>query len=357
MTHKWATKEDTEKYFKTAIIDPSKQRHFDTLNVSSLGMGTYLGGVDEKEDKIYEECIVKAALSGINFFDTSINYRGMRSEKILGKAIQECASRGVLRNQLVISTKGGFFPYEGSSYEEYVRKNFLETGIVEAKDIVAECHCMTERFLENQIQMSLTNLQLKSIDLYSIHNPETQLQEVGEDVFYDRLTRAFLFLEKMVREGLIQRYGIATWNGFRVKKGGLDFDRVMQAALDAGGEGHYFKAIQLPMNLVMLEALKREMIPKANEKNVSILVSNPLMQGKVLQLSNRMFEELPTGKSHVQKALEFILSTPGICTAFSGMRSTQHIEENISLLHDPVWSEETWNSATETLGLQLAKSE
>lgn len=345
MAEKWATDAGTEKYFKWVTIHPSKQRKFDGLTVSALGAGTYLGPVDEATDKLYEQSLLQAGLGGINFFDTAINYRNQHSERVLGKVIKELLSRGVLREQLVIATKGGYLLDD-------VRAHSLDTGVIEAKDIVAESHCMTPNFLENQIATSLKNLGLQCIDLYYLHNPETQISEVGEEEFYRRLKLAFSLFEQKVQEKKIRRYGIATWNGLRIKKGGLQLSKVIQCAFDAGGEGHHFKAIQLPFNLVMLEAIKqKKLFQVATENEIAIMISASLMQGQV-KLCKRVFEQLPAGKSPMAQALEFVLSTPRVCTAFCGMKKLPHWEENRTVLHEANWSQETWIKACQSLGIQ-----
>ena len=87
------------------------------------------------------------------------------------------------------------------------------------------------------------------------------------------------------------------------------------------------------------------------------MVSAPLMQGKVQKLSAKVYEELPPGRSKINQALEFILSTPGVTTAFCGMKELKHFEENRASLDEPVWPLETWHQASEILGLQIAKKE
>jgi aryl-alcohol dehydrogenase-like predicted oxidoreductase len=351
--YKWATPEGTDKYFKWVSVHASKQRQFDGLTVSALGAGTYLGPSDDLTDKLYEQALVQAGLGGVNFFDTAISYRNQRSEKILGKAIRDLADRGVNREQIVIATKGGYLPFEGS-FEDYVRSHYLDTGIIEMKDIVAESHCMTPAFLENQIASSLKHLGLQSIDLYYLHNPETQLHEVGEEEFYRRLKAAFTLFEQKVQEKKIRRYGISTWNGFRIKKGGLQLSKIIKCAKDVGGTDHHFKAIQLPYNLVMLEAIKeKKLFETAKENHIAIMASASLMQGRLKQLPKRLFEELPKGKAPMVQALEFVLSTPGICTGFCGMKKLEHWAENANVFQEPNWTPEDWNNACISLGLPI----
>lgn len=357
MSEKWATHSGTDKYFKWISIHPSKQKQFDGLTVSALGAGTYLGPSDEPTDKLYEQALVQAALKGINFFDTAINYRNQRSERVLGKAIRDLAGHGILREQLVIATKGGYLPFIGP-FEDYIRSHYIDTGIIETKDIVAESHCMTAPFLENQIKSSLKNLNLQTIDLYYLNNPEIQLTEIGEEEFYRRLQKAFELFEIQVHEKRIARYGISTWNGFRQKKGGLKLEKIIQCAEDVGGKNHHFKAIQLPYNLIMLEAVKQKIIlDQATEKGVAVMVSAPLMHGQVNQICKRVFEKLPASHSPVTQALQFVLSTPAVCSAFCGMKTGTHLEENRTILREDNWPFESWVKASHVLGLPKSSSE
>jgi aryl-alcohol dehydrogenase-like predicted oxidoreductase len=75
---------------------------------------------------------------------------------------------------------------------------------------------MSPRYLAHQLDQSLRNLKLQTIDVYYIHNPESQFAGVGREDFAARLRAAFQFLESAVDAGKIARYGVATWNGFRV---------------------------------------------------------------------------------------------------------------------------------------------
>lgn len=368
MGEKWATETGTSKYFQWAPLSPHKQRLFDHLCVSALGAGTYLGSADDGTDQLYEQVLLKAGLSGMNFFDTAIHYRCQRSERVLKKVLRELAGRGVARDQIVIATKGGILPCEGSPdlLDEYVRTQFLDKGVMEQEEIVAGIHCMSPSFLENQIQASLKNLGIDCIDLYYLQNPEMQLLEIGEELFYERLQAAFSLLEKKVQEKKIRRYGIASWNGFRQKaehKGSLQLAKILECAQKAGGPQHHFRAIQLPFNLVMTEALKlknqiqdtekKSLFQTAQEANISVLISSPLMQGQVSHLSQRIFTSMPQGESKIRQALEFVLATPQVCTAFCGMTHLDHVDENSRCLQEPMWPLETWKEVCTSIGIAL----
>src|SRR5207244_11446778 len=62
-------------------------RPLDGLTVSSIGLGTYLGDEDDTVDRGYGQAIVDAVNLGCNLFDTAINYRAQRSERVIGQAL------------------------------------------------------------------------------------------------------------------------------------------------------------------------------------------------------------------------------------------------------------------------------
>ena len=88
---------------------------------------------------------------------------------------------------------------------------------------------------------------------------------------------AFTELESQVSKGRIAAYGCSTWNGFRVfaaNRNHLSLAELLSVAQDAGGKDHHFKAIQLPVNLAMTEAV-RAPTQSVDGKNVDLLTSRP----------------------------------------------------------------------------------
>ena len=73
------------------------------LQVSSLGIGTYLGGDDEASDRAYTDALIAAGENGINFFDAAINYRNQRSERCIGAALKQ-----LQRDEIVVVHQGWF---------------------------------------------------------------------------------------------------------------------------------------------------------------------------------------------------------------------------------------------------------
>src|SRR5229473_26258 len=206
---KSATKEGTTRYARR-FAGRAAEGHFretQRLVLSSLGIGTYLGQPDDKTDESYTAAAVAAVENGINFIDAAINYRFQRSERSIGAAIKQLAAKGIARDELILCTKGGYLTPEGSmpaDPNEYFFREYLQPGVFSAKDIVAGSHCMTPGYLEDQLGRSLRNLGVDSVDVYYLHNPETQLSEVLRPDFLERVRDAFICLESAAAAGKIQ---------------------------------------------------------------------------------------------------------------------------------------------------------
>jgi aryl-alcohol dehydrogenase-like predicted oxidoreductase len=369
MTSQFATLEGTEKFFRFHAIHSDKKRQLENLWVSALGVGTYLGDSDDKTDHFYERALVSAVSHGINFFDTANNYRGGRSEKVLGKVLKELEDLGISRDQIVISTKGGFLPCDDDpeNFETYTRSHYIEKGIIGLNDIIEHCHCLSPRFIEHELEKSLRHLGLSCLDIYYIHNPETQFSEITENEFDERIYKVFELMEQKVKENKIRRYGLATWNGFRLKPGSkalLNLPKLVGFARKIAGDKHHFKALQLPYNLVMLEAIKMRnqnslvkdeeekisLLKSAKEHKINVMISAPLMQSQLLNLPRRIFDSLPSQTTSLQKALQFVLSTPDVTSAMVGMKSASHVHENVKVMQEPNWSDQEMKDAFKLLG-------
>jgi aryl-alcohol dehydrogenase-like predicted oxidoreductase len=319
------------------------------LSLSSIGIGTYLGNWDETTDKNYSDAVVRAVELGCNVIDTAANYRFQRSERSIGKALKRLVENGNFkREEVLICTKGGYLPFDSlppANARQYVEENFIRTGIVTFEDIVGGSHCMTPDYLQNQIDQSLRNMNIGTIDVYYIHNPESQLGEVTQEGFEKRLHAAFERLEQNRADGKIRHYGVATWNGFRVpphQTGYHELERMVGIAKEVARDEHGFRFIQLPFNLAMLEAfaflnqpLRGEMVSTldaANGLGVTAIASASLLQGKVARgLPPAILENLGSFSTEAQAAIQFVRSTPNITTALIGMSKIAHVEENLEL--------------------------
>ncbi|HLK05289.1 MAG TPA: aldo/keto reductase [Candidatus Acidoferrum sp.] len=350
---KGATLEGTKR-FAEKWRGRAADEHFRETNglvVSSLGAGTYLGQPDELTDAAYTEAIATAVENGINLIDAAINYRFQRSERSIGAALQQLTDKGIPRDELVLCTKGGYLTPDGampSDPNKYFFQQYIQPGIFSAKDIAGGSHCMTPRFLENQLFRSLHNLGVDCIDVYYLHNPETQLSEISKPEFAKRIREAFGFLESAASQGKIQYYGLATWNGFRQDaraRDAIQLSEMESIAREIAGERHRFRFVQLPFNLGMTEALtlgnqtingkQFTIMEAASELNITLIASASLLQGQVARNLPQFVAQALGLETDAERALQFARSAPGITAALVGMSKIEHAKANTKLVSVP----------------------
>lgn len=349
----YATAQGTRRYRDRMVASGvAHPEHFKDglggLSLSSTGLGTYLGGHDTLTDGMYSRAIKQAIVSGCNVLDSAINYRCMRSERVIGEALSDLVREGTaVRDEILISTKGGFIPYDGMPPRDpqaYLQQAFVMPGIMTTSDIVADCHCMAPTYLQHQLKTSLSNLGLSCIDVYYLHNPETQLAHVSPSEFVSRMREAFAVLEAAVAQQHIRVYGTATWEGYRTKigsRGHLSLETLVKIAEDVGGRDHHFKAIQLPYNLGMPEALAERtqalngspmsFLEAAKALDLYVMASAAILQGQLTRgLPAKIREGLGEG-TDAQRSIQFVRSTPGMGTALIGMKQADHVRENLAI--------------------------
>lgn len=296
--------------------------------LSTLGIGTYLGELTEAADRAYTGAVVEAVAGGINVIDTAINYRHTRSEQNIGAALREVFERGLAtRDDLLVCTKAGF-----------LTPGAIPAGLLPASEIAANCHAMHPDFLEDQIGRSLRHLGLERIDVFYVHNPETQLQEIDRATFEARLRAAFAKLEQLCDASRIGWYGAATWSGYRLPADhpqALSLPRILELAREAaGGSRHRCRFMQLPLNLAMTEALQPApgVLRTAEEEGITVVASAPMLQARLLpQIGEDLLPRLAGPATAAQFALQFARSAPGVTTALAGMSNTEHVRENLGL--------------------------
>ena len=348
-----ATAESTKRYADrfNGVAAPGHFREVQALALSSLGIGTYLGQPDDKTDAGYAASVVAAVENGINVIDPAINYRFHRSERSIGSALKQLAKKGFSREEFVLCTKGGYLSPDSSmpaEPNEYFYREYIQPGIFKPDEIVQGSHCMTPRFLENQLGRSLRNLGVDSIDVYYLHNPETQLTEVSRPDFMERVRDAFIYLESAAAAGKIQFYGMATWNGFRQEataRESLQLGELEQLARDIAGDKHRFRFVQLPFNLGMTEALTlgnqtvagkaKTVMEAASELGITLIASASLLQGQVARNLPPFVAQALGLQTDAERALQFVRSSPGITTALVGMSHPEHVQANARLVGIP----------------------
>ena len=351
----FATSEGTKNFSDHSGITPLNFKQNQNLTLSNVGVGTYLGNPDEKTDELVKDAIKASVLSGINVIDTAINYRAQKAERSVGKAISELINEGkITRDQIFISTKNGYLTNDADvkqEFWEYIKNEYTQKGVLKEGDVTSGYHCMTVRYLNDQLERSLKNLGLDCVDLMYLHNAvEGQIKDVSKEKFLENLKSVFEFYEQKRKEGKIRFYGMATWECFRVSSDNpqyLSLQDTVNLAKKVGGESHGFRFIQLPFNMYYDQALLAKnqtlngkyvsLLEAAVKLNVGVFTSVPLMQGRLL-VPGAMpeFSELKPSL----RALQFIRSSPGVLAPLVGHKSPDHVSENLEIMKIPPMPEE-----------------
>lgn len=211
----YASLKGTEDYFqkrKIAINNTKKTPWFYTLPIA---MGNHLGDFSNEDTEDYIKTMTYGIENGINFIDTAINYRGMRSEKDVGTVLNHVINvkKSISREEIIISTKcGGIFGdyTEGIWPINYIENILIPQGIIKREElniVENERHTLAPKFHERAMEISRENLHLETIDIQYIHNPEVDRYVLGEEEFYRAIKKLFYLYEEQVKKGYIRFYG------------------------------------------------------------------------------------------------------------------------------------------------------
>lgn len=371
----FATREGTIRYMKYAVnkkaIPESHFRTFDNLRLSSLGMGTYLGDLTDYEDKLIENATYESIKSGaMNVIDTAINYRAMKSEKSIGRALSSLIKdRVITRDQVFISTKNGYVTNDGDFQSigvmEYMQKMYITPGLIRPSDIGSGYNVLNPTYIERCIDRSLFNMKLSTIDLVYVHNAfESWYQDVTRDEFMEMLRKVFQVYERYRAKRKIRYYGMATWTCFRVPQDSSEYlsleevVKLAQSINEGNADGHGFRFIQLPYNLAYSEPLLLKNQTVGDEKNLSVLeaasklklgvfTSIPLFQGRLLHANIPTYDVALTDP--VAKIVQVIRSSPSVIAPLIGHKKPEHVEQNLRLANVPPLQKKEFNRAINIL--------
>lgn len=329
----YAKKVETLHYLSNACRTP-------WFHVSRMAIGTHLGDMNEADSTLYQESIEFALCNGINFIDTALNYRGMRSERDVGAVLSKLIQREkkISREEIVVSTKAGIIPGDIDLQlrpEKYLEEKLINPGILHENDVQIienHKHVLKPSYYEFAIEQSLKHLNLDRIDIHYIHNPEISKHVLGEEIFYKELERLFKFYEDQVARGTIRFYGMAAWTAFTedpAAPGYISLEKVLETAKNVAGSSHHFRFIQTPFNFYNQKALTdqnqqvaskwRTLFQAAEELEVYVTTSAPLDCGRLL--GNQ--------KENADQLIRFVLDTPGILSTMIGMRKIETVKRNI----------------------------
>ncbi|MFN8670912.1 MAG: aldo/keto reductase [Candidatus Sericytochromatia bacterium] len=210
------------------------------LLVSELCLGTMtFGGVDfwKVLGEVGQEAVdiqIKTAFdNGINFLDTANIYSFGESEKLVGQALKNL---GLPREEIIVATK-------------------VRGKMSGAKNRVG----LSRHAIMFEVEQSLKRLQTDYIDLYQVHG-------VDPLVPIDETLRA---LNDLVTSGKVRYLGLSNFAAWQIMKA---------LAVSEKNNWNRFESVQAYYSLVGRD-LEREVVPVAEDQNLSILVWSPLAGG------------------------------------------------------------------------------
>ena len=271
------------------------------LDVSRIGLGTVelglpygIGATDLPTDAEAERILKTAVERGVTYIDTARGY-GVAEERI-GKF-------GISRMEgVLVGTKCAQFLERG----EDLRDDELE------------------KLIRDDIEESLQQLRVDSLQLVQLHGGSAEQIERGELIE---------IMQKLKDEGKVQHVGIAT--------------RGEDAPLAAIKTG-FFATIQTAYS-ILDQRMARQVLPQAERDGVGIINRSVLLKGALTPKWRHLPGTLAPLKANAEKAqaladqlgvnlpalaLRFVLSNPAISTALIGTINPQHLEAAIAAAGD-----------------------
>ena len=246
--------------------------------VSALGFGAMrlpsIGWNAEKQfDYTRAKAVIRRALrGGVNFIDTHHNYHGGHSEAAIGAALKNWKGP-----RPVIQTKTPFYRDEPMSFFK---------GLVEA---------------------ALAQLGVNCIDYLLFHSMSMDMFKKGGKGFF-RLT------DWAIKKGYVRHRGFSSH----------DTPENVKAFIDTGE----FAACVLSYN--WLTPTMAGSIRYARSKGMGVAVMNPVGGGSLSVTTPQVLRMLPGAKTGPEIGLRFVLATPGVCVALSGMSTPRMVDENLA---------------------------
>lgn len=264
------------------------------LTVSRIGFGCYR--VDDQTPE-HRAALDQAIESGCTLIDTSTNYTDGASERLVGEVLCGLQRRDPKRRAAVtVVSKIGYV--QGQNMVLAMDRESKGRPFPDMVKYMDGCwHCIHPEFLADQLRRSRERLQLETLDVCLLHNPEyflsdAQKRGAGElparrDAFYARLRDAFGFMEERVQAGDIRFYGVSSNSAVNPADDpeATSVSRMLEAATAAGGAGHHFRVLQIPMNLFESGGARvrntgpdnsRTALEAASEAGVGVLINRPL---------------------------------------------------------------------------------
>lgn len=364
-----ASAEGTRRFAQRALDEGNPDSAYRALGstgllTSSLGFGSYRIDAQTPE---HAAALEKAILGGVNLIDTSTNYTDGSSETCIGNVLARHR-----REELIVVSKVGYV--QGQALTMARVREQGGAAFPEMVKYTDGCwHCIHPQFLADQLERSLRRLQLKKLDVYLLHNREYFFAEATQrdkndslkglrEEFYDRIRRAFSYLEGEVQRGRIGFYGVSS-NTFAVQgrnPEATSLERMWRIARQVAPE-HHFAVAQLPANLFESGAMltrncvtdTQTVLEFAQDQGLAVLVNRPLnafYRNQLIRLADTPVRrpELHAGvdpflppafrtESLSRKSLAILTNTKGVTCVLSGMRREPYVEDLLGALRSPAF--------------------
>jgi predicted aldo/keto reductase-like oxidoreductase len=241
--------------------------------VSALGYGAMrLPMRKDRLNATRSQLLLRRALRlGVNFFDSHHFYLNGLSEGAIGRAIKGFKSR----HPIVVQTKTPFYQDKPVDY--------------------------FKRLLDQAVE----KLGAAPIDYLLFHS-------MTMDMFRRRGRQFFRFTDWAMKRGLIRHRGFSSHDSVAHVK----------AFVDTGE----FAAMLLSYN--WLNRKMAECIAYGAARGMGVSVMNPIGGGQLAMPHPRVLNLLPGAKSSAEVGLRFVMGTPGVAVALSGMDRIEQIDEN-----------------------------
>jgi aryl-alcohol dehydrogenase-like predicted oxidoreductase len=280
-----------------------------TMTFGGRGTWTAIGTLQQEQ---VNQLVKTAVDAGINFIDTANVYSEGLSEKLTGQAIRDL---GLNRHDLVIATKVRGAMGEGPNDSGLSRKHILQ-----------------------QIDESLSRLNVDYIDLYQIHgfDPLTPLEETLET------------LDSLVKCGKVRYIGCSNLAAWQIMK-----------ALGISAQQHLSRFVSLQAYYTIAgRDLEREVVPLLLDQKLGLMVWSPLAGGLLsgkysrhatTEEGRRVNYDFPPvdkekafdiidvmqeiakekGVSVAQIALGWLLHQPVVTSVILGAKKVEQLQDNL----------------------------
>jgi aryl-alcohol dehydrogenase-like predicted oxidoreductase len=297
------------------------------LEVSEIGFGAWAigGSWGSQNDRDSLEALHRALDLGVNFIDTAAGYGDGRSERIIGKVLEERREEG----RVIVTTKTppAPGPWPPSPYDRWEDR-------------------YSEQYLRRSVEERLSNLGTEAIDVLLLHTWTRA---------WNRDPAPLEILRKLKKEGKLRFFGIST----------PEHDQ--NALVEPMKEG-WLDVVEVIYNIFEQEPAA-ELLPVARQKGVGVIARMPFdesaLTGKLTEsttfeegdfrnnyfMGDRLVRTVRevrkveadlegSGYTLPQAAIKFVLAHPAVSLTIPGMRNLRQVEQNLAVSELPDMPEE-----------------